>query len=121
MPQRTDHRLTIRFTREEFAEISAKAGNTPLAAFVRERVLEKVSDRRRSPGHAPVKDHVALAQVLALLGPSPLVGSFREAARGIENGSIAASDDLDAVLRAAATDLSEIKTLLMTALGVAER
>lgn len=114
-------RITIRLTEHEHAEIVAKAGTRPLATFVREQVLKEITGRRRPPTPAPIKDQAALAHVLALLGTSPLVGSFRQAASDLQSGNSAEADALHNVLHSAAADLADIKTLLMRSLGVAER
>lgn len=121
MSRRTDHRLTIRFTGEEYAELKAKAGGTPLASYARRQLLDETTAKRKSPKNAPIKDHVALAQVLALLGASDLVSTFRDAMRGARDGVVPRSQETDVLLTQIARTLAEIKRLLVRALGIAER
>ncbi|MEO0623845.1 MAG: hypothetical protein AAF183_16705 [Pseudomonadota bacterium] len=76
---------------------------------------------RATPKRRPIKDHVALARVLAMIGGSGLVGAFREAAKGVADGTLPTSDRIEELLHSIDETLRSIKRLLMHALGVAER
>jgi len=121
MPRRPDHRITIRFTPEEYALITVKAGTEPLASFIRTQALERARSARKARTPAPVKDHTALAQVLAKLGSCAHVQDIRATAAARETGIVSTDTEIDACLYVAAADIAEIKRLLMRALGVAER
>ena len=113
-------RITIRLTPEEHTALAAKAGDMALAQFVREQALSGTAEKRRST-RRPTTDKQALAQVLAKLGASPQVTAFRDAARGVETGTLPKGADTDALLHSIRDELSAIRSLLMRALGVAER
>lgn len=68
-----------------------------------------------------MKDYAALAQVLAKLGGSEPVRAFREAARGVEEGTVPSGAETDARLDRIREELAAIRSLLMRAIGVAER
>lgn len=121
MPKSDERRLTIRLTGEEYAVLLAKSGGHPLATFVRQLLLKRVSERRAKPVRTPLKDYVALAKVLAKLGTSPLVGSFRDAVADLGNGSLPTSDVAERSLEQIADELAEIRRLLMTALETPEQ
>ncbi|MDJ0628820.1 MAG: hypothetical protein QNJ44_11215 [Rhodobacter sp.] len=121
MPAKPDRRLTIRFTPEEYAEIAAKAGSQPVSSFLRETVLCDAASRRKSRTPAPIKDHGALAQVLALLGTHALTTTFKSAARAAENGTFVPDELTEASIATGLDALQELKSVLMRALGVTER
>ncbi|MEM9060301.1 MAG: hypothetical protein AAGD13_07535 [Pseudomonadota bacterium] len=121
MSNTDQHRITIRFTPEEYALVRSKAVGQPLAAFIREMVLKEAVTKRKATRRALLKDHIALAQVLAKLGTSPLVESFRGAVTDMRNGTIPVSEAADRSLERIATELAEIKSLLMSALGTSEQ
>lgn len=121
MPKTDQHRITIRFTPEEYALLRVKAGDHPLAGFVREMVLKEAVTKRKATRRTLLKDHIALAQVLAKLGTSPLIESFRDAVTDLRNGTIPVSEAADQSLERIAAELSEIKTFLMSALGTSEQ
>lgn len=121
MPRQPDYRITIRLKPEERALIEEKAGRTPLAQFFRESALREAAANRAPSVRRPVEDKRALSQVLALLGGSSLVSTFRRVARGVEDGTIAKGEETDVLLRQIADTLLAIKRLIMKALGVHER
>lgn len=117
MPQPSSHRITIRLTGEEYLELKAKAGDTPLSTYLRNTALAESAKKRKTPVRPPKADQKALAQVLALLSQS-------DALRALKDINALAFDDPDAAQAEIAqvlSDLHTIKTLLMLALGVAPR
>ena len=62
--------FSLRLSFEERAALEEAAGGMPLGAFIREKLLGGALTPRRTRGHAPVKDHQALGQVLGELGHS---------------------------------------------------
>lgn len=120
MSRQSSPRITIRLTPEEHGALVAKAGDMPLAQFVREQALSGAAEKRRTT-RRPTMDKRALAQVLAKLGASPQVAAFRDAARDVEAGTLPKGTDTDAHLKSIRDELSAIRSLLMRALGVAGR
>lgn len=119
--QPSDRRLTVRFTGEEYALLEAKAGSRPVSTVLRELVLAEAATKRRAAVREPIKDHLALAQVLALLGQSDIVREFKHAGRQVEDGVLAATGDTHRAIDEAQATLGDIHRLLMRALGVDER
>ena len=121
MPTPPDHRLTLRLKPEEYAVLKAKAGNRPLSTFVRELVLDKAAGRRTVSKAAPIKDHKALAQTLALLGQHTLVRSFKQVQRGVDDGTLPEDEETRVLLCACHDLLASVHDLLMRALRVAKQ
>lgn len=99
----------------------AKAGNKPLSTFLRNLALEKAAKCRNAYTPAPVEDHKALSQALALLGQHKLVSAFKKAGKDIENGVQPGDDETKSLLRECRDLLARIHELLMRSLGVAAR
>ena len=99
----------------------AKAGQTPLSSFVRDLALDKVSKQRALPKRAPVKDHVALAQILAMLGRANLFSNLTGLDRAAKLGIVDLDDDAKSALAQSCQDIANIKALLMSALGINEQ
>lgn len=116
-----DHRITIRLKPEEYAVLKAKAGNVPLAQFVREQALGAAAAKRNSPTRTPQDTDRALARILALLGSSPLVTEFRGVAKAVDNGTTPRTDAIEERLAHIDDHLATIKQHLTRALGIAER
>lgn len=116
MPSKPDHRLTIRFTPEEYARLQAKAGDTALSAFLRQAALGEATATRSKPLRRPKADQRVLATILAHLSVHPLVQSFKEADRDTDNiTDPATTDSLDRCARL----LEDVRAMLMQALGKA--
>ena len=117
MPRKTDHRITIRFTPEEYALIQAKAGDAPLGRFVREAALGNAVTQREKAQRRPGLPAQQAAQILALLGQSQHVAAFREAANDVQDGI--ADEDAHRAIASCYPLLNEVRDLLMQALGKA--
>ncbi|MEM9279992.1 MAG: hypothetical protein AAGA76_15605 [Pseudomonadota bacterium] len=121
MPNPPDHRLTLRFKPDEYAVLKAKAGDKPLSTFVRATVLETATIRRKKAKAAPIIDHKAIAQILALLGQHELVQAFKDSGRDTDSGVKPADDETRLLLKECRDLLAAIHNLLMRALRVAKR
>lgn len=120
MPETTDIRITIRFKPDEYALLEEKAGDKPISRFIRELSLEKAAGQRKSVKSAPVKDHRALAEVLAKLGASRRASNLNQLARAANTGSLPVTPETESALQAACQDIRAIKHMLMKALGIQE-
>lgn len=117
----SDKRLTIRFTQEEYALLQAKAGDKALSAFVRDLSLDKAQSKRKTTNTAPIKDHVSLAQILALLGKSGISSEFSALNEAVKLGFVDLDEEAKNNVQIACDDLGKIKSLLMHALRVQEQ
>jgi uncharacterized protein (DUF1778 family) len=117
---RTTKPLSVRFTDEERAVLRDAAGNLSVSAYVRDSALKAAGERmrRRKASYDPSETRTQLAQVLALLGKSRASGALREILDLARLGALPVTPELEAKIDAACTDIAEIKTLLMAALGL---
>ncbi|CFX24293.1 putative Glycosyltransferase [Candidatus Filomicrobium marinum] len=116
--------LSVPLTPEQMADIARRAGRAPLSAFARAQLFP-ANDNQPAPsvrtrGAAPVRDDAAIAEVLAKLGKTDLGGSLREMARLARLGALPLTSETEAEIQRACRDVRDIKTLLMTALGIRE-
>ena len=110
--------FSIRLTEEERGVLEARAGCIPLSTFIRDLLLgEGLAGKRRRVA-APVKDHAALARVLALLGRSRVASNLNQLAKAANLGVLPASPMTEAELRAACAAVAEMRAQLMRALGL---
>jgi hypothetical protein len=70
--------------------------------------------RRRTP----VKDHQALAEVLACLGSSRIANNLNQLAKAANSGSLYFDQGTKAALNAACGDIRAMRQLLMQGLGM---
>lgn len=117
--------LSVTLTQEQKAQLLDRAGRQPISAYVRDCLFaandNEPSKPRQKRHSAPIKDHSALAASLAKIGQLDAAASLTELARLARLGTLPMTPETEAVLNQACADISLIKTLLMTALGVRER
>ena len=116
--------FSLRFTPEERARLERRAAGMALGAYIRERLLTEEGEpqtSRRTQGKFPVRDHQALARLLALLGQSRLAGNINQLARAANNGSLPLDAETRDALLNASYEIGAMKRMLMIALGVQER
>jgi hypothetical protein len=110
--------FSLRLTFEQRARLEAEAVGMSLSAYVLSRLFDPDNPPPRRRGKHPVKDHQALAQVLGLLGQSRLSSNLNQLARSANTGSLPVTPDTEAALQSAATDVQEIRRLLIEALNL---
>ena len=102
-----------------------RAGRQPLSAYARDQLFPANDNQprlnRQVRGSAPVKGHAALAKILALLGRSEAGSSLRDLAALARLGALPITPETETALFKASVEISDIKALLMQALGVRER
>lgn len=114
--------FSLRLTFEERAQLEAAAGDLPLGAYIRWRLLDPennppvVPPRRRNKN--PVKDHQALIQVLGKLGQTRIANNLNQLTRLANMGSLEVSPDVEAELIEAARHIAEMRHDLIVALGL---
>lgn len=113
--------FSVRLTPEERSRLERQAGNQPLGEYIRTHLLEQDSGRKTSKrGQFLIKDHQALAKVLALLGKSHYGSSMAKLADAARIGSLPITEETEAQLRRACGNINAIKSLIMKALAIQE-
>lgn len=110
--------FSLRLTFEERARLEDEAGDMALGAYVRARLFDanRIAPRRRSK--KPVKDHAALAHVLALLGKSHISNNINQLAKAANTGSLPVTIDTERALNDAVRDVASMRRLLLAALNL---
>lgn len=110
--------FSLRLTFEQRAQLEQDAGNMSLAGYIQSRLFDSENPAPRRRSNRPVKDHQALAQVLGKLGQSRLSANLNQLARSANSGSLPVTPDTEAALLAAASEIREIRLMLMKALNL---
>lgn len=110
--------FSLRLTFEERASLEQEAGDMSLGAYVRSRLFDnsRAAPKRRSK--KPVKDHAALAQVLALLGKSHIANNINQLAKAANTGSLPVNIDTERALNDAVRDVANMRHVLLSALNL---
>ncbi|MGN6539125.1 MAG: hypothetical protein ACTHKQ_25790 [Mesorhizobium sp.] len=110
--------FSIRLSADERARLAIEAAGAPLSAYIKAKALDaSVPTRARRSGLA-VEDRTALAQALALLGRSEIVGNLAEMAQAVRIGSLPLTPETEAELLAALHGVHDMRRLLLLALGL---
>ena len=109
--------LSIRLSAGEREALTARAGDLPLSTYVKRILLaDDAPVFRKSPRPAPV-DRELLGRVLAKLGASRIGSNLAQIAKHANLGTLPVDETLQADLQAACAHVTEIRSLLMQALG----
>ncbi len=109
--------FSLRLTAEEREVLDRQAGNKPLGAYIRERLLaDKVQKRRTS--RKPHVDEKQLAQVLAELGRSRLSSNLNQLAKHANVGILPDSPEVAEELGEACRAVKAMRDALLGALGL---
>jgi len=120
-PDNTTRPFSLRLTAQQRRALEARAGSLPLGQYIRGRLFSddpRPEPVRRHP--RPVKDHKALAEVLARLGASRLASNLNQLARAANVGALPVTPETEAALRQACADIAAMRAALMRALGFKE-
>lgn len=117
-PPRRPAPFSLRLTPEERLHLERDAWGMSLAAYVKWRLFDPGRPPPRRRGAAPIKDHAALARLLALLGQSRLASNLNQIAKAAHVGALPVTPELEAELRAAVAHVAEIRRELITALNL---
>lgn len=109
--------FSLRLTEAEKARLRGLAGNKPLGAFIRDRLLGAEVAPRRSRREV-IADHEKLAAVLALLAQSHLAQNLNQLAKHANMGTLNLTLDVVQELLAACAHVREMRATLIAALGV---
>src|SRR5688572_29055181 len=112
MPNTDNKRLppfSLRLTPEERQQLEIQAGGLSLAAYVKARLFQSErrtpSSKSRTRGKFCIKDHKALAEVLAKLGASRLASNLNQLAKAANSGSLPVTPETENALQAACRDI----------------
>ena len=121
MADRRPPPFSLRLTFEERAKIEADAAGMSLGGYIRSRLLDPdwIAPRRR--GKFPVKDHRALAQLLAMLGQSRLANNVNQLAKAANTGSLPVTPETEEALLTAVHEVTRMRQLLIEALDLDAR
>lgn len=112
--------LSVPMSPEQMAQLAHRAGGQPLSAYTRDQLFPANDNnapkslRPRSPAKA-----VFAAKALALLGP--IASALHSIAHGIASGLLPYAPDTQAAVLKACADITDMKAVLMKALGIRER
>lgn len=109
--------FAIRLTENERFELERRAGELALGTYIKGILFQDGAARRGRGARKPVKDHTALAQVLACLGSSRLPESLDRLSKAAESGVIEWDEDAPRSFKQACEDIAVMRLLLMRALG----
>ena len=110
--------FSIQFTFEERAALDRAAAGQPLAVYVRSRLFDDSLPPRRTRGKHPVKDHIALAEVLSQLGQARIANNLNQLARAANSGSLPVTPETEKALADACADIRWMRDRLMAGLGL---
>lgn len=110
--------FSLRLSFEDRARLERAVAGTALGAYIRWRALDPDKPPPRSRGKFPVKDHLALAEVLARFGQSRLSNDLNQLAKAVHSGSLPVTPETEADTRRACEDVSAIRNDLLKALGL---
>ncbi len=115
--KRREAPFSLRLTFEERAKLEAAANGVPLGAYIKAVLFGNELPKVQRRGTQPVKDHEALARVLAGLGQSRLSANLNQMARAVNTGTLPVHPETEASLRQACADIHEMRKALLEAFG----
>ncbi|SHL85368.1 hypothetical protein SAMN05216428_10797 [Nitrosospira sp. Nsp11] len=121
-PKKSKRRYTppfsLRLTVEERKRLDELAGNQPLGSYIRNRILGEQTEKRRKV-KKPTPDTALLALVLGEFGRSRLASNINQLAKAANIGTLDVTPETEREIVQACAEIQAIRTLLITALGVA--
>lgn len=116
-PKRRIAPFSLRLSFEERERLEKLAAGESLSSFIKRHVFIGTAAPTKR-GKAPVKDHKALGQLLALLGSSRLPQNMNQLAKAAHMGTLPLPDDVERDLKRACADIAAMRLLMMKALGI---
>lgn len=110
--------LSIRVSDEERALLKRKAGTRSVGAYVRDKALGRDQEPRQTASSRPSIDYALLAQLLGKLGKSDQASCLFLLSVAAEADRVSLDAQQRAALEAACTDIRDMRTALMQALGL---
>ena len=110
--------VSLRMTFEEKANLELAAAGMSLSSYIRWRIFDPASPPPKLRGKQPVKDHVALARLLAMMGQSRIGNNLNQLAKAVNSGSLPVTPETEAELLEAARAIVHMRRLLLEALQI---
>ena len=114
-------RITLRLSEEEDELLRQRASGLTISAYVRECLFGEHVSKRRRKSYAPVKDQIALAQLLALLGESRLANNLNQLAYQANTGNLDVDEHVEAQLDEMYDHVVSMRETLIRTLGLLEQ
>lgn len=108
--------VLFRLSESEHERLVRAAGDLTLSAYLRAVLLGNELQKVRM-NKKPVKDYTQLSQALNLMMQSRLSPNINQIAKAVNCGMVIMPDEAIVTLEEAQAELSEIRHLLLTALG----
>lgn len=108
----------VRLTDDERAELERRAGSMAVGSYVKCVLFAEGDKKTNHRSRAPVKDHAALASMLARLGASRTAEWLAMLAGAARSGTLPVDEETTMKLDRACHDVLVIRLLLMQALGI---
>lgn len=109
--------FSIRLTADERAYLEDQAGNRPLGAYIRVKLLGDRADKRRASRKPKLQD-AQFAALLAALGESRLSSNLNQLAKHANMGTLDITEDTEQQLQDAYRAVLEMRKVLFLALGL---
>jgi hypothetical protein len=110
--------FSLRLTCEERTWLERQSAGMPMGAFIKSRLFGAGHKPRHRRGKAPVKDHKALAELLACMGASRLSNNLNQLAKSANSGTLYFDFETKRDITRASDDIRNMRLLLMRALGM---
>ncbi|MCH9806700.1 MAG: MobC family plasmid mobilization relaxosome protein [Alphaproteobacteria bacterium] len=110
--------ITLRLTPAEREKLEELAQSMTLSAYIRMVLFADDVSPRKSSKRAPIKDHEALAQVLALLGHSKIANNLNQLSKAANAGALLVDQHTLDDLNEAYFHVCTMRQELITALGL---
>ena len=108
--------FSLRLTQDERERLNADAGDWPVGAYVRSRLFDAPSPRKRSSRRLDADRRIML-QILSELGKQHVSSSLNQTLKSIQDGEMEVTPELVGMLKKTRADLRDIKRLLKNALS----
>ena len=112
--------FSIRLTDSERQALAERAGNRPLATFLRDLVLTTSLQAPRQRLKVRTRDDEALARVLAALGQSRIANNLNQLAKAVNIGALPVTPETDKEIADACRAVVAMRHDLMRGLGLLE-
>ena len=109
--------FALRLSAGERATLEQLAGETPLATYIKFRLLNNLPPLAQVRGVRNGSDTKLIAQLLAVLGQSHLANNLNQLARHANMGTLDVTPETEAQLQDACAEIKAMRRDLMAALG----
>jgi len=112
--------LSLRLSKAQRVRLEQDAAGMSLSAYIKWRLFDPHTPPPRKRGKAPVKDHVILGRLIALLGGSNIASNIEELASAVRTGSLLVTPETEQAILQSNTDIADMRRMLIAAFGLKE-